>query len=364
MTNIGVSESLVNLELDFLAEDSMMPIDDKTYEAFKQFSHKTNTEVCRQSDYAMINKAVTIEWRTEINSIDDFISAYNKISDKAGRLAVETSDRLKYIQKYAGRIHAGDQFPPIVLLYAKKQLLQIDGARRIMAHLLAEQTSIDATVVVHRRKIHELLESDFKAKIQQLHLTPKWFNNYQEIIELQMPGKRFYKHRFPVLDFSVLRGKTVAEFGCSNGMAILEAAYCGAKSVVGFEFVAENVEMINLIGKRLGIPIRAHRIDFNDKDFAEQLDSFLPEYDYAVYLSVHRTRELKDRDGIVQIMWERCKEGMIFEGHNHRHIDTDEYYQTLFAKLSDCNVQSLPKGIIDTPYDSWYRPKYLLRKGQ
>lgn len=362
MTDKGVSESLMSLDLDLLTEDSIMPIDDRAYKAFKQFSHQTNTEVGRQSDYAMIYKTAQIGWRTEINSIDDFVSVYNKISDKAGRLAIETSDRIKNIHRYAGRIHAGDLFPPIVLLYAEKQLLQIDGARRIMAHLLAEQTSIDAIIVVHRRKIHELLESEFKAKIQQLHVTPKWFNNYQEIIELQMPGKRCYKHRFPMLDFSVLRDKTVAEFGCSNGMAILEAAYCGAKSVIGFEFVPENVEMINLIGERLGIPIKAHRIDFNDKDFAEQLYGFLPKYDYAVYLSVHRTKELKDRDGIVQIIWKRCKEGMIFEGHNHRHIDTDEYYQKVFAKLDNCSVEHLPRGIIDTPYDSWYRPKYLLRK--
>jgi len=362
MTDKGVSESLTSLDLDFLTEDSVVPIDDNTYEAFRQFSHKTNTEVSRQSDYAMINKAAIIGWRREIKSIDDFISAYTKISDEVGRLAVETSDRLKYIKQFAGRIYAGDQFPPIVLLYAKKQLLQIDGARRIMAHLLAEQTDINVIVVVHRRKIHEFLESGFKAKIQRLHVTPKWFNNYQEIIELQMSGKRFYKHRFPMLDFSVLRGKTVAEFGCSNGMAILEAAYCGAKSVVGFEFVPENVEMINLIGERLGIPIKAHRIDFNDKDFAEQLDNFLPAYDYAVYLSVHRTRELKDRDGIVQIMWARCKEGMIFEGHSHRHVDTDEYYQKVFAKLDNCTVQHLPQGVIDSPYDNWYRPKYLLKR--
>lgn len=362
MTDKGVSESLVSLDLNFLTEDSVVPIDKKTYEAFKQFSHQANTEVGRQSDYAMINKVALIGWRTEICSVDEFISAYSDMSGKSNRLVTETLDRLKDIKKYAECINAGDKFPPIILLYTEKQLLQIDGARRIMAHLLAHRIDIDTIVVVHRRKIHELLNSEFKAKIQKLHLIPKWFNNYQEIIELNMSGKRFYKNRFPMLDFSILRDKTVAEFGCSNGMAILEAAYCGAKRVVGFEHVIENVEMINLIGKRLGLPIEAHCVDFNDEDFAKQIDDIMPEYDYAVYLSVHRTRELKDRDGIVQIMWERCKEGMIFEGHSHRHIDTDEYYQKVFAKLDNCNIQHLPQGIIDSPYDSWYRPKYLLKR--
>ncbi len=364
MTDKGVSESLVNLALDFLTEDSVVPIDYKTYEVFKQFSHKTNTEVGRQSDYAMINKAALIWWRTEINSVDDFVRVYGEISGEANRSATEIVDRIKDIKKYAKSICVDDQFPPIVLLYIQKQLLQIDGARRIMAHLLALRTNIGVIVVVPRRKIHELITNEFKAKIQRLHLTPKWFNDYQEIIELKMPGKRSYKHRFPMLDFSILRGKTVAEFGCSNGMAILEAAYCGAKRVIGFEHVIENVEMINLIGKRLGLPIEAHRMDFNDEDFSEQLDNILPEYDYAVYLSVHRTRELKDRDGIVQIMWTRCKEGMIFEGHSHRHVDTDEYYQKLFAKLDNCSVQHLPQGIIDAPYDNWYRPKYLLKRNK
>ncbi|KKM06774.1 hypothetical protein LCGC14_1740610 [marine sediment metagenome] len=362
MTNIGVSESLVNLELDCNTEDSMVPIDTKTYEAFRQFSHKTNAEIGKQSDYAMINKAAHIGWCMGVNSSDRFISAYSKRSSDMGRLAIEISERLKDIKKYAESIQAGEQFPPIVLVYKEKLLFQIDGARRIMAHLLADRRIIDTIVVVHRRKIHEFIESEFKAKIQKLHSTPKWFNDYQEIIELKMSGKRAYKNRFPMLDFSILRGKTVAEFGCSNGMAILEAAYCGAKRVVGFEYVVENVKMINLIGKRLGLPIEAHHIDFNHEDFSEQLDGILPEYDYAVYLSVHRTKELKNRDGIVQIIWKRCKEGMIFEGHNHRHVDTDEYYQALFAKLDNCSVQSLPRGVIDKPYDNWYRPKYLLKR--
>jgi len=94
----------------------------------------------------------------------------------------------------------------------------------------------------------------------------------------------------------------------------------------------------------------------------KQVLDILPEWDYSMFLSVYRTKELVDRVGLVQDIWNNTGIGMIFEGHSHPQVDTDAYYRELFEKLENVKITDLPKGIIERPYDSYFRPKYLLEK--
>jgi len=360
MTNSGVSESMVNLEFEIKPDQAISPIvhEPDAYKALGELFKSTPIDRASMSSYAVIAGMAKISWKQPFNTFEEFDAIY-----RSKHPGPDTESRIKDIDKYSN-VPPND-FPPIVLFTNGDGLLQADGARRIMAHLLQGESSIYALVVIPRRKVHKILEPSFKQQIKDLHHSKKWFDAYQEIIELGLKGKRPYNGRFPkTLDFSVLHGKIVAEFGCNNGMAMLEAAYCGAARVVGFDYIQQNVEIINVMAKRLGLPVEGYHADFNDPKFPAMVNEIVPEYDYGVYLSVYRTRELQDCDETLKLIWQRCKEGMFFEGHCDRSIDTDDFYQNVFKKLGDCSVVKLPKGIIEAPYDGWYRPKYLLRKRQ
>lgn len=362
MTEIGASEQLITISVNTCERDAIVAVTPDTYNHLKKYCDYKNEKLLARSEYAMMILTATISLRDGV-SADQFEDHYRKATISADRNY--DPKRTQAIYQYKNRMIAGDDFPLPILMLKDNMLIQVDGARRLMARTLTGIPTTEIIVVIKRRDIVLLLEPEFVTKVRALHKTNKWFNDYQEIIELGLPGKRSYNGRFPnIIDFSLFEGKTVAEFACSNGMALFEAYYRGATRVVGFEFVHQNITIINMIAKRLGIPVEAHRIDFNDPDWLDQVRRILPEWDYSVFLSTYRTLELKDRDGLVRGIWEGSKEGMIFEGHQQA-IDTDQFYRDIFsakAALTDYQVERLSKGVIETPYDAGYRPKYLLTR--
>lgn len=362
MTEIGASEQLIAISIETYKHDAITAITPDTYSHLKKYCDYKNEKLLARSEYAMMTLMATIGMRDGVG-MDQFEDRYREATTGVGRRY--DPKRTQVIYQYRDRMVAGDDFPLPILMLQNNMLIQVDGAQRLMARALTGISTLKIIVVVKRRDIVSLLEPEFIDKIKVLHKTKKWFNNYQEIVELNLQGKRSYEGRFPhILDFSLFEDKTVAEFGCSNGMALFEAYYRGATKVVGFEFVPQNVEIINLMAERLGVPVEAHRIDFNDSDWLDKVRTILPDWDYSVFLSTYRTLELKDRDGLVRGIWEGSKEGMIFEGHQQA-VDTDQFYREVFstkAALTNYEVKQLPQGVIEKPYDISYRPKYLLTR--
>lgn len=362
MTNVGASEQLIEVVVDTCINDAIMAMPDEVYDHMKRYCDYKKFKLFAQSEYAVMNLAGIVSLRGGVDA-SNFKDRYEKSTVTTGRSY--DPQRLKKVFDYKNKMENGDVFPSPILMLESGQLVQVDGARRLMAKALVNTGTTEIIVVVLRRNISTILEPEFIQQVGALHKTKKWFNNYQEIIELGLPGKRSYSGRFPnILDFSLFKGKTIAEFACSNGMALFEAYYRGAARVIGFEFVPQNVEIINLMAKRLGIPVEAHRVNFNDPDWLDQVHNILPSWDYSVFLSTYRTLELKDRDGLVRSIWEGSTEGMIFEGHQ-QDVDTDQFYRDVFSKkaaLTDYEVKRLPKGVIERPYDASYRPKYLLTR--
>jgi hypothetical protein len=356
MINKGVSEQLLSLEIDVTKNDKFGCISEDVY-AFMQ----KHMNPIHRSMYVMIETKAKIKWRNNVD-IDDFGEAYNRARLDNNQPIDES--RVRDILDYSSKIKGGTKFPRPILRKQNDHLAQIDGARRIMATLLAGKNEIDIVVLIDRHDLKSLIEPEFVQQIHDLHLKQKWFKNYQELIELGLDGSRKFGGRFPsILDFSLFEGKTVVDFGCSNGMSVLQAYYCGASRVIGFEYVQENVDIINAIGKRFKIPVEAHRIDFNEVEWENQVLSIIPEWDYSSFLSVYRTKELKDRVGLVKFIWNNSKIGLVFEGHSHPQVDTQQFYQKLFDQLDNIgNIKMLPKGIIERPYDLYFRPKYLLTK--
>lgn len=360
MTKIGASEQLIAISIDTCVNDTMTAIPDEVYDRMKRYCDYKKTTLLAQSEYAVMNLVANISLRDDVNE-SNFANRYEASTIATGRSY--DPKRLAKVLNYKAQIENGEIFPVPILMFESDKLVQVDGAQRLMATALTQAGTTKIIVVVRRKNISSLLEPELIQRVSSLHKTKKWFNDYQEIVEFGLKGKRSYNGRFPnILDFSLFKGKTVAEFACSNGMALFEAYYRGATRVVGFEFVPQNVEIINLMAKRFGIPVEAHRIDFNDSNWLSQVHHIIPEWDYSVFLSTYRTLELKDRDGLVRGIWEGSKEGMIFEGHQQA-VDTDEFYREVFsikAALTNYRVTQLPQGIIERPYDISYRPKYLL----
>ncbi len=364
MTDKGPSEQLIRVSVDTDEGGGIEVLDQSTYDHLRKFCDYKRETCLAFSEYAGIWVNAIVALREGV-TVSNFEDKYRESTTKTGK--TYDPDRMVKVVDYKTKMESKNEFFPYpILMFRDGELIQVDGARRLMAQALSKTINHSMVIVVIRRRdIKNILEPEFVQKVNQLHVTQKWFNNYQEIIELGLVGKRSYSGRFPsILDLSLLKDKTVAEFGCSNGMALFEAYYRGAYRVVGFEHVPQNVEIINMMGKRFSIPVEAHRIDFNDPDWLDQVKRILPEWDYSVFLSTYRTLELKDRDGLVRGMWEGSKEGMIFEGHQQA-VDTDQFYRDVFstkAALTDYEVVQLPKGIIERPYDAGYRPKYLLKR--
>lgn len=362
MTRKGASEQLISLSVEISINDAIIAISSEVYEHLKRYCDYKKETLLARSEYALMTITATIRLRSGVNNTN-FEEQYKIATIATGR--TYDPQRLEKVHNYKMQMDNGDIFPVPILMFKAGQLIQVDGARRLMARALMQADTTKVIVVVRRRDIISLLEPEFIQKIKTLHKTKKWFNDYQEIIELGLSGKRSYNGRFPnILDFSLFSGQTVVEFACSNGMALFEAYYCGAARVVGFEFVQQNVDIINLMAARFGIPVEAHRIDFNDPDWLDQVHRIIPEWDYSVFLSTYRTLELKDRDGLVRGIWTSSTKGMIFEGHQQA-IDTDQFYRDVFstkASLTNYEVKQLPRGVIEKPYDADYRPKYLLTR--
>jgi hypothetical protein len=362
MINEGASEQLISISIETCENNAITSMPKEVYDHMKRYCDYKKEPLLTRSEYAVMTVEATVRLRDGVSS-DNFEDRYQASTMAIGR--TYDPKRLEKVYTYKSKMESGDVFPKPIMMFQGGRLVQVDGARRLMAIALMQVDATEIVVVVRRKDIVSLLEPEFVQRIQSLHKTKKWFNDYQEIIELGLSGKRSYAGRFPtILDFSLFEGKTVVEFACSNGMALFQAYYSGAARVIGFEFVQQNVDIINLMASRLGIPVEAHRIDFNDHNWLDQVHSVIKEWDYSVFLSTYRTLELKDRDGLVRGIWEGAKEGMIFEGHQQE-IDTDQFYRNVFstkAALKNYEVIQLPKGVVERPYDAGYRPKYLLTK--
>jgi len=171
-----------------------------------------------------------------------------------------------------------------------------------------------------------------KKKIRRL----KWFPCYQSFDELGIKGRRNENERYRHLDFSLCKDKIVVDYGCNLGQASVKAARAGARRVIGVDCQQDTIEAANEIKEFLDIPnLEYHVLDFNDENYKKKLvrlfNREIP--DIAFFLSVYRTKELKDRDDLFNFIIKNTREIIFFEGHSSKSIDTVDYYTELFYKF-------------------------------
>ena len=171
-----------------------------------------------------------------------------------------------------------------------------------------------------------------KRRIRRL----SWFPSYQSFSELGIKGRRNDSVRYRYLDFTDCSDSIVADYGCNIGQTAVKAAKAGAKMVYGFDSQADSIEVAKEIGEILNLDnLEFYRVDFNDPDYQEKiLNIFNGEYpDISFFLSVYRTKELKDRDGLFKFIIEHTKNTIYFEGHSVKSIDTVDFYMDLFKRF-------------------------------
>lgn len=192
-----------------------------------------------------------------------------------------------------------------------------------------------------------------KRRIRRL----KWFPSYQSFSELGIKGRRNEEQRYRYLDFSLCKGKIVADYGCNLGQASIKASQAGAIKVIGLDSQKDTIESALEIRDLMEISaIDYYVIDFNDKDFDKKIKQLFQDGtpDISFFLSLYRTRELKSRDSLFQFVIDNTKEKIFFEGHSKRSIDTVEYYSDIFSKFN-LNANFLGYNQKDT------RPFFLIR---
>lgn len=183
------------------------------------------------------------------------------------------------------------------------------------------------------------LEKEKKKKLRKIKRNVKrlkWFPSYQRFDELGIRGRRNDEQRYRYLDFSLCKNKIVVDYGCNLGQACIKAARAGAQKVIGFDSQSDTVESAREIRDFLEInAIEYYVVDFNDDDFDIKIKKiFQHEIPHiSFFLSVYRTKELKDRNGLFQFIIDHTKEFIFFEGHSKKDIDTVEFYSTLFHRF-------------------------------
>lgn len=257
----------------------------------------------------------------------------------------EGEARRSDIEHLAGMIREGVNFPsPLYILseilqpscprIEPKWMLMLDGARRLVAHVLSGKTTVEVILLFPVSAFKKLVPVQVVELIQRKINALSWFPAYQELRLLGIQGQRKL-HRFELMDRYMLRGQAVFDFGCNLGQSSHEAVLSGAKLVLGFEGQEDTYILANHIRKIVGFDnLSFHRVDFNSQDFEAQIDAAHPEQaDYSFFFSVYRTKELKDRDRLFRYILDKTKKGIFFEGHAHPKIDSLEYYDWLFESF-------------------------------
>jgi hypothetical protein len=213
----------------------------------------------------------------------------------------------------------------------EKAIYQMDGARRIIAAVLAHRRTIDIQLLISEEEFCNLQEprniENLSGKIRAID----WFKNYQTIPLLGIRGQRSTR-RFGMMDMQRLLDSVVYDFGSNIGQSAIKAIMAGAAKAVGFEVMDDTLGIARQMKRLSGYTnLEYFKVDFNDPHFDWKIDDAYPDKcDYSFFFSVYRTKELTQRDRLFRYIIDKTKKGIYFEGHAHKIIDTVEYYDWLF----------------------------------
>ncbi len=219
-------------------------------------------------------------------------------------------------------------------IIGRSSLWMLDGAKRIMAQVLNHTRDIRVRLIMTESQYQRLLPEERRSSLVSQIADLAWFQNYQSIPLVGLAGQRT-SSRYQLIDTKEMRGKRVLDFGCNTGEACLRAAQVGASEAIGLDVMPDTLSAAMAIHDLCPFPnLRFHQINFNDPNFAAQVDQVAPgQVDYSFFFSVYRTLELTQRDALFQYVLDKSRLGVYFEGHGDSHLDRLEFYADLFKRF-------------------------------
>jgi O-antigen/teichoic acid export membrane protein len=145
----GVTERLVHLHVnvprEFVALDWAIRKEMRRYLPHKKLD--TNAPC------VMATTVSTLAWDPaefgdEAPTAEEVAATYTCIWLATGASRDQAEDRLADVRRYTRAAMRGATFPPILLCYDSARLIHLDGARRLLASLLAGRTRIETILVV------------------------------------------------------------------------------------------------------------------------------------------------------------------------------------------------------------------------
>ncbi len=212
-------------------------------------------------------------------------------------------------------------------------LWMLDGSKRMLAHALNHTEDIVVKVIMPETQYQRLLSEEDRASVRRQIEDLAWFSNYQAIPQVGLKGQRT-STRYQQMETTAFRGKRILDFGCNTGESCLRAAQIGASEVIGLDVMPDTLAAARATHDLFPLPnLHYHQINFNDHDFADQIDQMVPgQVDYSFFFSVYRTQELRDRDSLFLYVLNKSKLGVYFEGHGDPRIDSLDFYIRLFDR--------------------------------
>ncbi len=179
-----------------------------------------------------------------------------------------------------------------------------------------------------------------------------WFNDYHEIPQLGIKGKRDLNSRIAHYNQDDFKNSTVVDLGCNMGQMTFQAQAWGAKHVMGIEYDSTAVLNANQIKDQLNIDNVTFVVDDLDSNF---LWTSMDNFDVVMFLAVIDTIELENRYGILSKACRKTNKVMYFEGHGKQTYN--KYMQNLVEYTDFTEIKYMGNTPVSRPFFRCTREK-------
>jgi len=172
-----------------------------------------------------------------------------------------------------------------------------------------------------------------------------WFNDYHEIPQLGIKGKRDLNSRIAYYNQDDFKNSTVVDLGCNMGQMTFQAQAWGAKHVTGIEYDSTAVLNANQIKDQLNIDNVTFVVDDLDSNF---LWTSMDNFDVVMFLAVIDTIELENRYGILSKACRKTNQVMYFEGHGKQTYN--KYMQNIVEYTDFTEIKYMGNTPVSRPF--------------
>ncbi len=158
-----------------------------------------------------------------------------------------------------------------------------------------------------------------------------WFARYYDFDELSIVWLRDNKQRESIYEKYNFSKKTVLDVWCNLGKNFLFLSQKKPKKLIGVDlkYTIDVAKKIKKFYKTQNIQFYSTDLNQDDRFNKLKKETAISDYDYSLFVSVYGTKELKNRDNILNTLIKHTKDTLFFEGH---HLENHKKYAKIFLK--------------------------------